>query len=72
MLVNFNNELQTILTGLQLAIYILLSSIAAYKMFLSKQNNAKFLLAFYFLTLLDCLAYSSMMIYQIVTLAFNQ
>jgi hypothetical protein len=72
MLVSFNRNIQITLTALQLAFYILLGLISAYKMFLSKKNNAKFLLALYLFTLLDTIAYSSMLIYQVVTLAFNE
>ena len=41
-------------------------------MILSKHNNAKFLLAFYLFALIDVIAYSAMMVYQVVSFAFEK
>lgn len=54
-----------------MALFVVLASLAVYKMLLSKQNNAKFLLVFYLFVLLDVLVYVAMMIYQIVKLGLN-
>lgn len=69
MIVNLARSLQIVLTSLLLAFYIILSAISVYKTYLSKQNNAKFLLVFYLFVFVDTLVYCSMMIYQVVQLA---
>jgi hypothetical protein len=69
MIVNLARSLQIVLTSLLLAFYIILSAISVYKTYLSKQNNAKFLLVFYLFVFVDTLVYCSMMIYQVAQLA---
>lgn len=69
MIVNLARSLQIVLTSLLLTFYIILSAISVYKTYLSKQNNAKFLLVFYLFVFVDTLVYCSMMIYQVVQLA---
>ena len=69
MIVNLARSLQIVLTSLLLASYIILSALSVYKTYLSKQNNAKFLLVFYLFVFVDTLVYCSMMIYQVVQLA---
>lgn len=69
MIVNLARSLQIVLTSLLLAFYIILSALSVYKTYLSKQNNAKFLLVFYLFVFVDTLVYCSMMIYQVVQLA---
>ena len=71
MLITFNQDAQIAIVGIQLLLFLALGCLAVYKMILSKQNNAKFLLGFYLFALLDILVYSAMMIYQVVKLAFG-
>lgn len=72
MLVNFNRQFQIILTSIQLVLYVGLGVLATYKILIAKKHNAKFLCLFYLFVLLDTIAYSSMMVYQIVKFALNE
>ena len=70
--IHFNTTFQLILTSLQLVVYIFMGCAAIYKIILSKKNNAKFLLLFYLFALLDILVYATMLLYQIIQLAFDR
>ena len=70
--IDFNKEWQMIVTSLQLTLYAALGAISVYKIILSKNNKAKFLLVFYLFAFLDILVYAAMMVYQIVRLTFDK
>jgi hypothetical protein len=71
MVITYDRVFQFTLTGIQLLFFMVLGCLAVYKMILSKKNNAKFLLGFYLFALLDILVYLTMMVYQLVKLAFD-